>query len=374
MKNQVIISIIAIIFASCGNDPIEKKESNSNTIPSIVTLTNAQYKNAAIETGSPTIKFISSTIKANGKVAVPPQSLVSISVPLGGFLKSTKLMPGMKLQKGALLATMEDQQYIQLQQDYLTAKAQLALDDAEYKRQKQLNENKAASDKVFEQAKANYQSRYILLKSLEEKLKLIGLNPQQVTADNISRSIPIVSPINGYVSAVNVNNGKYVNPSDILFELVNLDDIHIALTVFEKDVEKLRVGQRLTASTNNNPDKKYTCIIELISRNLSNENAVQVICKLETKTTDLLPGMFMNAQIDLSGNEVTALPEEAIVRYGNEQYVFVETDSRKYEMKKVQIGNTENGFTEIVTDLTQQKVVVKGAYTLLMVLKNVSEE
>ena len=82
----------------------------------------------------------------------------------------------------------------------------------------------------------------------------------------------------------------------------------------------------------------------------------------------------MNAQIDLSGNEVTALPEEAIVRYGNEQYVFVETDSRKYEMKKVQIGNTENGFTEIVTDLTQQKVVVKGAYTLLMVLKNVSEE
>lgn len=280
----------------------------------------------------------------------------------------------MKLQKGALLATMEDQQYIQLQQDYLTAKAQLALDDAEYKRQKQLNENKAASDKVFEQAKANYQSRYILLKSLEEKLKLIGLNPQQVTADNISRSIPIISPINGYVSAVNVNNGKYVNPSDILFELVNLDDIHIALTVFEKDVEKLRVGQRLTASTNNNPDKKYTCIIELISRNLSNENAVQVICKLETKTTDLLPGMFMNAQIDLSGNEVTALPEEAIVRYGNEQYVFVETDSRKYEMKKVQIGNTENGFTEIVTDLTQQKVVVKGAYTLLMVLKNVSEE
>lgn len=374
MKNRVIISTIAVILASCGNDTVEKKETTIKALPEIITLTEAQYKNAAIETGTPVARFISSTIKANGKVDVPPQNLVSVSVPLGGFLKSTKLMPGMQLQKGALLATMEDQQYIQIQQDYLTAKAQLALDDAEYKRQKQLNESKATSDKVLEQAKANYQSRYILLKSLEEKLKLIGLNPQQVTADNISRSIRIVSPINGYVSAVNVNNGKYVNPSDILFELVNLDDIHIALTVFEKDVEKLAVGQRLTASTNTNPDKKYTCKIELISRNLSNNNAVQVICKPESATTDLLPGMFMNAQIDLSGSEVSALPEEAIVRHGNKQYVFVEKSPRKYEMKTVQIGNTENGFTEIVTSLGQQKVVIKGAYTLLMALKNVSEE
>lgn len=374
MKNTVIISTIALILASCGSDTVEKQETTNKTLPTTITLTAGQSKNAAIETGSTVVKFISSTINANGKIDVPPQNLISVSVPLGGFLKSTKLMPGMKLRKGDVLAVMEDQQYIQLQQDYLTAKAQLTLDDAEYKRQKQLNENKAASDKVFEQAKANYQSRYILLKSLEEKLKLIGVNPQKITADNISRSISLTSPIDGYVSAVNVNNGKYVNPSDILFELVNLDNIHLSLTVFEKDVEKLEVGQQLTATTNSAQNTKYTFTIDLISRNLSAQNAIQVICKPNEKVSNLLPGMFMNAQIDLSGNQVTALPEDAVVRYGNEQYVFIETGTRKFEMKKVQIGNTENGFTEIVTDLTQQKVVLKGAYTLLMALKNVSEE
>lgn len=374
MKNTVIILTIAVILASCGNDAVEKKETTIKTIPTTITLTTEQYKNTSVETGNTVVKFISATINVNGKVDVPPQSLVSVSVPLGGFLKFTKLMPGMKLKKGDVLAVMEDQQYIQLQEDYLTAKAQLTLDDAEYRRQKQLNESKAASDKVFEQAKASYQSQYILLKSLEEKLKLIGLNPQKVTADNISRSISITSPIDGYVSAVNVNNGKYVNPSDILFELINLDDAHISLTVFEKDIEKLAVGQQLTASTNSDPNQKYTFTIDLITRNLSAQNAIQVICKPNEKVTNLLPGMFVNAQIDLSGTKVIALPEDAVVRYGNKQYVFIETGIRKYEMKKVQIGNTENGFTEIITDLTQQKVVVKGAYTLLMALKNVSEE
>ncbi|MBW7867258.1 MAG: efflux RND transporter periplasmic adaptor subunit [Brumimicrobium sp.] len=376
MKKLIIIINIFLLFTACSNKQTNDEQINTATQENVASLTDAQYKNAEIEIGKIENQNIFSVLKLNGKIDVPPQNMVSISVPMGGYLKSTKLLPGMQISKGEVIAVMEDPQYIQLQQDYLTAKAQFAYNESEYLRQKELNESKAASDKVFEQAKATYQTQNILIKSLEQKLKLIGLNPNTVTANTITKSISIYSPINGFVSAVNVNIGKYVIPSDVLFELVNPNDIHLALTVFDKDVNKLAIGQKVFAFSNSNPDKKYECKIILISKNLSNDNATQVHCHFVQYDKSLLPGMFMNAIIELSGGNAVVLPIDAIVRFENKNYVFIEKGNRQFEMTEVQIGNTENGFTEIVDteSLTNKNIVVNGAYNLLMVLKNTDEE
>lgn len=376
MKKIFLIISISLLLFSCRNKGKQEEQTTDPAAENVVTLTQEQYKSIGIETGKLSNKNISSLLKVNGKIDVPPQSLVSISVPLGGYLKSTKLLAGMHVNKGEVLAIMEDAQYIQLQQDYLTAKAQFTLQENEYVRQKELNQSKATSDKVFEQAKANYKTQLILIKSLEEKLKLIGLNPEKLTADNISNSINIYSPITGFVSLVNVNIGKYVNPSDVLFELVNPSDIHLTLSVFEKDINQLSIGQKLFAYTNTNPQKKYACEIILISRNLSNQSAAEVHCHFEQYDKILLPGMFMNAEIELSGNNASALPEEAIVRFENKQYVFIVKGKNQFEMQQVQIGNTENGFTEIIVadNLTNQTFVTKGTYSLLMALKNSNDE
>ncbi len=376
MKNIISIASLSVLLFACGNETKKGITNIEPTPENVVTLTSEQYKNAGIETGKLSTKSISSLLKVNGKIDVPPQSMVSISVPLGGYLKSTKLLAGMHIKKGEVLAVMEDAQYIQLQQDYLTAKAQFALTESEYNRQKELNQSKATSDKVFEQSKANYQTQLVLIKSLEEKLKLIGLNPKKLTANTISNSINIYSPITGFVSAVNVNIGKYVNPSDVLFELVNPNDIHLTLAVFEKDINKLSIGQKLLAYTNTNPDKKYGCEIILISKNLSNQNSAEVHCHFEQYDKSLLPGMFMNAEIELSGNNTIALPSEAIVSFENKNYVFTEQGNKQFEMTEVQIGNAENGFTEIFRNenLTNQTFVTKGAYNLLMALKNKSDD
>lgn len=343
---------------------------------STVILTDAQYKNAGIQVSSISRQSISSVLKVSGKIDVPPQNMVSISVPLGGYLKSTGLLPGMHVNKGEVLAVMEDQQYIQLQQDYLTAKAEFSYNQAEYNRQKDLNQSKASSDKVYEQSKAAYEKQNVLVNALEQKLKLIGLNPNKITAGNISKSINIYSPINGFVSGVNVNIGKYVNPADVLFELVNPADIHLALTIFEKDVYKLAIGQKLLAYTNTDPDKKYPCTIILISKNLSDARAMEVHCHFEKYDKNLLPGMYMNAEIDVAANNSTALPDEAIVRFENKQYVFVVKGKNSFEMQEVQTGNSENGYTEITgaEKWGGQTFVTKGAYNLLMAVKNTSDE
>jgi len=366
------ISLISLSACSTNN---EAGNQETTTQENSVTLSDAQYQNANLRIGKLEQKSISNVLKVNGKIDVPPQNIVSVSVPTGGYLKNTKLMPGMHVNKGESIAVMEDQQYIQLQQDYLTAKAQLNFMASEYARQKELNESKASSDKVFQQTEADFMTTKINVRSLAEKLKLIGVNPDQLNENNISKSINIYSPIDGYVSKVNVNIGKYTQPSEELFELINPTDIHLALTVFEKDLDKLFIGQKVFAYTNNQPENKHECEIILIGKNLSNERSAEVHSHFEEYDKNLLPGMYMNAEIEIKSNNVYALPDQAIVRFENKQYIFIEENGQRFTIQDVETGVAENGFTEILSGekLVGKNIVVEGAYNLLMMMKNKEE-
>ena len=376
MKKIVILFSIVLLLVSCGSSTTEVQQKNNDAENTWLTLSDEQFKNAGITIGKLKQQPIASILKVNGVVEVPPQNIVSISVPLGGYLKFTKLLTGMHVSKGEVIAIVEDQQYIQIQQDYLTTKAQFTFTENEFNRQKELNQSKATSDKVFEQIRATYQSQLILIKSLEEKLNLIGVNPKKISVDKISRSINIYSPIDGYVSDVKVNIGKYVNPSDVLFELINPMDIHLALNIFEKDFDKLFIGQKLQAYTNNNPENKYDCSIILISKNLSSDRSVLVHCHFEKYNKTLLPGMFMNAELEVKSKNATVLPESAVVRFENKQYVFVVKDKNIFELVEVKIGNTFKGFIEVEMDsnFINKNFVFTGAYSLLMKMKNVADD
>lgn len=376
MKNIIIIINLVVLFASCSSADKEAKTEETTKITSLVTLNEKQIASAGIVTSNGERKNISSVLKVNGKIEVPPQNIVSISVPLGGYLKSTHLLPGTKIKKGEVIAVFEDPQYIQIQQDYLTSVAKLSFLDKEFNRQKELNQSKATSDKVLQQTEADYKAQKIATKSLYEKLKLIGVNPENLDENSISRSVNVYAPIDGFVSKVNVNIGKYVNPADVIFELINPTDIHLGLTVFEKDVNKLFIGQKLKAYTNNEPEKKHDAEIILISQDLSPERSVMVHCHFEDYDKTLLPGMYMNAEVDIITNNAFVLNEESVVNFENKNYVFTEVGKGSYEMIEVKTGFTENGFIEILNSetLNNKPVVTKGAYSLLMGLKNKADE
>lgn len=377
MKHIIFYSVAIILLSACGAKEKDAESTKITSSENIVTLTDMQKKNAGIGIGKMEQKEISSILKVNGKIDVPPQNMVSISVPLGGYLKTTRLLPGMHVNKGEVIAVMEDQQYIQLQQDYLTAKARIGYLENEYQRQKDLNQSKAVSDKVYQQSEVDYRTQRVLISSLAEKLKLAGLNINMISETNISRSVNIFSPINGFVTKVNVNIGKYVSPTEVMFELVNPSDIHLALKVFEKDLNKLYVGQKLIAYTNNNPDKKYNCEILLIGKDLSLERNTDVHSHFETYDKVLIPGTYMNAEIKVKNNKVFVLPTDAIVTFENKQYIYMVKGDNQYQMTGVTTGESENGFTEIIVSekdkLSTASFVVKGAYSLLMMMKNKAE-
>jgi cobalt-zinc-cadmium efflux system membrane fusion protein len=377
MKNIFIILSLFII-TSCGskNSTEVTAEAPAQETESIVTLSDTQLKSTEISVSKLEQKAISSVIKVNGSIDVPPQNIVSVSIPMGGYLKSTKLLPGMPIRKNETIAMIEDQQYIQMQEDYLTTKSKLAYSKSELDRQKELNASKASSDKVYQQTQMEYNTLKIMLSSLEQKLKMININPNSVSESNITRTVSIQSPINGFVSKVNVNIGKYVSPTDVLFEIIDPSTIHLNLKVFEKDLNKLSIGQKLIAYSNSNEEKKYSGEISLISNDLSPERIAEVHCHFENPDKSLKPGMYMNAEIELMSHNTLAIAEEAIVNFEGKDYVFVKKSGKEFEMLQVGTGVKENKFIEITNSekFTNREIVIKGAYTLLMTLKNKSEE
>jgi cobalt-zinc-cadmium efflux system membrane fusion protein len=377
MKKYMFIAIVVSMLVSCKSEHEQDEKETTTTTENTVELTEAQFKNTDITIGKIQRKEISSLLKVNGKIEVPPQNMVSVSVPMGGYLRSTNLLPGMPINKGEVIASIEDQKYIQLQEDYLIAKAHFTAIEAEYNRQRELNQSKASSDKIFQAAQTDYLTQKIMIKSLAEKLKLIGINPDNLDENNISKSINITSPIEGFVSDVKMNIGKYATPTDVLFELVNPADIHLNLTIFEKDLDKISVGQKIFAYNNNNPNKKYICEGILIGKDVTPERTIQVHCHFEEYDKTLIPGMYMNAAIEVSTNNAFVIANDGIVRFEGKQYVFIETENKKYEMREVTTQNTENNYTQITfldnTDMSSKMFVTKGAYTLLMKMKNHEE-
>lgn len=378
MKNKIIIISILILIYACKNKQVTEEISEPTLNENTVGLSTAQLKNANIESNLLEQKEIASTIKINGKIDVPPQNIISISAPMGGYLKSTNLLPGMYIKKGELIATLEDQQFIQLQQDYLLAKSKLHFAEVEYNRQKELNQSQATSDKITQQSLAEVNIQRIMMNATAEKLKLIRIDPEKITENNISKNVNIYSPINGYVSKVNVNIGKYLSPSDVIFELINPSDYHLMIHAFEKDITNLAIGQKVIAYNNINPEKKYQAKIILISKDISPQGTAEVHCDLDVMDKSILPGMYMNAEIQSSSKKAFVIPLDGIVHFEGKDYVFLANSDMTYQMLEIKLINSQNEIAQIEflknEDMSKKSFVTKGAYTLLMKMKNRAEE
>lgn len=378
---QLTILISILVLAGCGPDekPVVKEEHHENA--NTVELTSEQYKTIDLQTGRIELKRLSGTIKVNGMLDVPPQNLVSISAPFGGTLKNTELLQGMLVRKGQVIAIIQNPDFIDVQQNYLDFKSQLEYLKLEYDRQEELAAGNVNAKKTVQKAKSEYESMRARVNGLKARLQLMNISISSLENGKIQSSASIISPISGYVTQVNTNIGAFVVPSDVLFKIADTEHLHAELTVFEKDVPKLKVGQKVRF-TLANEDKERTATIYLIGREIGSNRTVNIHCHLDKEDNQLLPGMYLKGLVEIGSTEVTALPERAIVEFEGEKYIFseVKADHAKehaFEMIAVKTGVSELGFTEIRLpsgkNHEQMKIVTNGAYDLLSKLKNGEE-
>ena len=376
MKKSIIAVLSGVLLFSCS----KKEETVTQETYAIsgdqITLTDLQKKTAEIETTTLSNENIANKILLTGQINVPPTGMAGVSSSTGGIVKTARFVPGNYVTRGQTLAVVENPELARLQQEYLQSKSNLGYAQKDYNRQMYLNKYQASSDKVTQKAANEAQSQGAAVRGIESQLRSYGISPGSVSTGNIRKSVAVVAPISGYISRVNATIGQYVSSADVLYEIVNNGQTHLVLKVFEKDLNKISAGQKVYAFTNQNPEKKYAATVKLIGKDFAPDRSVFIHCDLIDKDETLIPGTFMNAEIEVNAEEGFVIPDDAIVTWEGKQYVFEELKPKTYKMFPVTIGNSENGLTELLNfDVknANKAFVTKGAYHLLMALKNVEE-
>ncbi|MDJ1481027.1 efflux RND transporter periplasmic adaptor subunit [Cytophagaceae bacterium YF14B1] len=380
-KVASLFLLLCIFSCSTKTEPAsEETPSTDSTDEDVVFLTNLQYQTAGIQLGSITMRNISGTLKVNGMLDVPPQNLVSISPPMGGFLKSTPLLQGMQVKKGQAIAVIENLDFIQLQQEYLDTKSQLEFQEAEYQRQQELSKENVNALKTLQQTKAQYQSTLARFKGLQAKLRFIHLNPENVGKGSIQSTISLHSPINGFVTQVHGNLGAYINATDVLFKIVDPEHLHAELTIFEKDIPSIKIGQKVRFVLANET-KERTATVYLIRKEIAEDRSIGVHCHLDQEDDNLFPGTYLSGWLETSALAVPTLPEESVILSGEKKYIFIlkkrTQEGVYFERKEIQTGNTELSYSEIKSMTSADSpnaIVVKGAYDLWAAMTNTEEE
>ena len=374
---STIIFLLGIsLLSSCKDKETTLPPSENTAVAaSVVQLTEAQLKNANLQVSVAEKMNIGHVVHLNGTMEVMPENTITVSSPMAGFVRQIKWMPGMNVLKGQVLVRLEEKEYIQLQQDYLSAKNALTFAKLDFDRQSALSQNKATSDKVFQLAEEKVKQNQILLQSLGEKLKLIHVNPSKLTADNMTSQIVVTAPVSGTITEVAVNTGKYVLAGDAMIKMIDSRGARLVLKAFEKDLLYIKPGQRILAFSNSKSDKKINGKVDYVVNNIGDQGFASVICSLENTSSDLLQGMYMNAEVEAQNMESWVVPDDAIVNYEGKEYVFVDKGSNSFEMVEVTTGLKENEKVQIINYqiFMNKKIVIDGAYTLLMKMKNVAE-
>lgn len=367
-------------FFSCtsqGTTPLEigDNESLEETTTEEIRVTESQFDLAKMKLGQWVEHSFPSIIRAAGRVEIPSKNQLRISSYAGGYVTYINLIPGQAVRKGQVLFTLENPEFVQMQQDYLEAKEQLTYLKSDYERQKTLAAENVASQKNFLKAESDYRVTLAKMEGMKKRLSLITIDTDNISPQNMVSSISIRAPASAFVTEVAAMKGMFLNPTDVAVELLNTDDIHIELSVFEKDILKVKEGQNITFRIPDASPETFEAEVHLIGKNVDEEKRVVRVhghLKHKEDKVKLVAGMYVDAEIITEDNTTKGLPESAIVTEDGMDFVLVHTgqngDSKVFERKTVSVGQRKNGFVEIKNnaDFTgNETILLEGAFNLI---------
>lgn len=372
MKHIYSILFLLVIL-SCGNNEKETEvsiESQSHREEIIVSA--SQFESESMVLGEISKQDFNQTITATGFIDVPPSSKVSITTFMEGYIKNTPLLIGDEVRKGQLLVTLENPEFVELQQNYLEASNQITYLKSEFERQSKLYEENITSQKNYLKAESDYKSNLAHYNGLKQKLKMLNINPSNVENGNISSTISLYAPIAGSITKVNVSNGSFVSASNEIMEIINTDHIHLELMVFEKDILNVKKEQPINFKVPEASDKTYKAKVHLVGTSIDATNrTIKIHGHIEDdENSPFVTGMFVEAQITKGTTRGNSLPKEAVVEIDGEFFALVldkKDDSYTFKKTKVKVGKQTEAYVEVLNtqDFTDEQILTKGAFMLL---------
>ena len=370
MKNSIYIVALSFILFSCKeaktNEPTPKEDG-------IITVTKEQFQSSGMEIASPVEHDFDVTVKASGKIDVPPQNRAKVTTFIGGYVKSTRLLVGDKVTKGQPLLTLENTEFLDIQKDYLEVAEQIKYLKSEYERQKTLYDEKITSQKNYLKAESEYRVARAMQQSLKAKLVMLNINPSSVEKGKLTSIITIFSPISGDIVVMNANVGMLMSPSDVILEIVDTKHLHLELAVFEKDILKVKIGKKIKFKVPEATEEEFNAEVHLVGKSIEgNDRTINVHGHLDDAIKQkLFTGMFVEAGIIVDSKKGLAIPMEALITENNKNFVLLlDNEKNGFSFKKtsVSIGEKSGEFVEILPNKgidASSKILTKGVFDLV---------
>ena len=415
MKNIILyIMIYSCFLLSCAGKkdaaPIAEEDHHMDEhISSNMTwLSDEQIKSIGIEFGRIEDKQLNETLKASGKLKVPNQYKANVNSMYRGIIKSLQIQPGLRVSPGQVIATIQNPEFIQIQEEYLTLSSKIELAQLELLRQEQLNQGNAGALKNLQSVQSELKALHTRKSSLYQQLQLMHIQPDSLQPGNLISNLKVRAPIGGTISEVLVDIGTYVDLSTTITKIIDNHQLHLDLFVFEKDLPKIQNHQIIHFMLTNNPGKEYDAKIFSLGSTFEGESkVVSVHAHVEGNKAGLIDGMNVTAIISLSHITFPAISSEAIVSHQGQDYIFIvsETASDKehqghehaadsteshdhavsttpekkgmtFEKIPIARGISDIGYTQVtlLKELPKEtKIIVKGAFFVLAKLTNTGE-
>lgn len=373
---KLIALSVLLSFFSCGNKEAESEQTemqNETVKDTRIFVTKVQFDRSKMTFGTLEEKPFPVTVKATGMIDVPPENRAVVNATMGGYIKTTPLLIGDKVRKGQALVTIENTEFVTLQQEYMEVNEQLTYLKAEYERQKTMRAENITSQKSFLQAESTFKTAKARHNGLRKQLQMLNISAARVEAGNISSVVTIYAPISGSITKVNVTKGTYVSPATAIMEIIDNEHIHLELSVFEKDIMKLKKGQLINFKIPESSTETYKGEVHLIGTVIEDNRTIKVHGHLENESeANFLTGMFVEAAIVTKSAFAKALPETAIVTSEDNAFVLklVEENEKGYyfEQTPVKLGSTYDrsvSLTEYGNITMTDKVLTRGAFNLI---------
>lgn len=344
IKSVALSFIFAVSFLSCNKDnTTTEKLSTTNSVEhkeepeheesgSIVSLTNEQMESVGIKLGKVDQKELTATIKANGVLNVPNNNRGVATSLYGGVIKTLQIQVGAYVKKGQVIATIENPEFLQLQEDYLTTLDRMTFAQQEEKRQRELFAGNAGALKNLQNATSELKMLRTKRASLQQQISLMGISAGSLGNGKLRSRLVVTSPLSGVVSTIFPKIGSYIDVSTPIAEIVDNSSLHLDLQVFEKDLPLIKVGQIIHFTLTNNSKSEYDAKVFSIGSSFENESkTISIHCRVMGNKEGLIDGMNITGIISLNDVTSHAVPNGALVSEGGKDYVFVVTDKKPEE-------------------------------------------
>ncbi len=366
--------ILTLLLSGCEQEEMQEEEQEAREAQDVSSLDRVELSAGALAALNLTYAIaeereLSPSLEVPAELMAAPDRRATVGPRVPGRVVSVLVNRGDEVRRGGALVVLESEAVGRARADLIATRARFDVARRAAERARGLLEDRITSQRAVEEAEGKLQVAEADLQAARTRLETFGVSADNMSEDSPARVV-LTSPIGGVVVARSANLGEWVEPSDTLVEIAQLDELWLEAAVYEREVQLVERGQPVQVEVRAYPGEVFAGTIDNVGATLEERTrSVTVRVVLQNPNRRLKPGMFATARIEGTHahepQRLLAIPGAAIQEVDDHYSVFVRLDDGLFELRRVHTGERAGHFIEVLNGLAAgDEVVVEGSFLL----------